>query len=567
MLFAEPTGEVLLAWCAALTWHKDVALAGLLPAAARSGFASEAAKVVRDRVVEGPLADALACAPLLGTGSALTADETAEARARLQILVWEAGASALELPRLGPWIWGSKDTFEAMVHEPARGTLRGRVLAARMLEVSVRRDAPTTDPLSSVRRSRCCSRSCFTPSRSSGYTRRARSGASRARSKRSRAPARLGPRRVACAAAARDHGPRVAPRRAPHAPREPARERSSTRATKRRGCSLPSPPPRRTSSSSAARSGIASRSASSPGTAAPSPRARWPAGLAHPLAPRRRPRRRREDLARAARDGAPRRSAIEPRRVRRWIEVIASPTRSTAPSATRSISSSASRTSCASPRSTTTKRPTRAPRASRAPSSPFQEARRIALECTGPPRQRAAAINALEGCARAFALRLWGPLLATRPGEASPSKSPTLAETWEAIARAPAEILDNVEERRAARRRRRETDLPRGARDPLGGYALDACGEDADLGPGRGPTAHDTCLWLRKVDGPRRRLARAPRGARARSARCSGASSTPRAAPPWARSTTCGGSGPSRRGGRSSSIGPRCCSSSRRRCR
>ncbi|HEX4514997.1 MAG TPA: serine/threonine-protein kinase, partial [Polyangiaceae bacterium] len=35
----------------------------------------------------------------------------------------------------------------------------------------------------------------------------------------------------------------------------------------------------------------------------------------------------------------------------------------------------------------------------------------------------------------------------------------------------------------------------------LGGYALDACGEDSDLGPGRGPTAHATCLWLRKVEG------------------------------------------------------------------
>jgi hypothetical protein len=35
----------------------------------------------------------------------------------------------------------------------------------------------------------------------------------------------------------------------------------------------------------------------------------------------------------------------------------------------------------------------------------------------------------------------------------------------------------------------------------LGGYALDACGEDSELGPGRGPTAHDTCLWLRKLEG------------------------------------------------------------------
>ena len=35
----------------------------------------------------------------------------------------------------------------------------------------------------------------------------------------------------------------------------------------------------------------------------------------------------------------------------------------------------------------------------------------------------------------------------------------------------------------------------------LGGYALDACGEAAALGPGAGPTAHDTCRWLRKVEG------------------------------------------------------------------
>ena len=35
----------------------------------------------------------------------------------------------------------------------------------------------------------------------------------------------------------------------------------------------------------------------------------------------------------------------------------------------------------------------------------------------------------------------------------------------------------------------------------LGGYALDACGEEHHLGPGRGETAHETCLWLRRLDG------------------------------------------------------------------
>ena len=76
----------------------------------------------------------------------------------------------------------------------------------------------------------------------------------------------------------------------------------------------------------------------------------------------------------------------------------------------------------------------------------FQEARRILLG-HGRMRQRAAAINALEGGARAFALRLWGPLLATRPtGEAD--EEPDLAATWELLASTPAELLDIVKERR-----------------------------------------------------------------------------------------------------------------------
>src|SRR6185295_5943267 len=76
----------------------------------------------------------------------------------------------------------------------------------------------------------------------------------------------------------------------------------------------------------------------------------------------------------------------------------------------------------------------------------FADARRIALG-TGRLRQRAAAINALEGCARAFALRLWGPLLATH-GARDRIEEPELEETWKTIARAPAEILDLVKERR-----------------------------------------------------------------------------------------------------------------------
>jgi serine/threonine-protein kinase len=131
----------------------------------------------------------------------------------------------------------------------------------------------------------------------------------------------------------------------------------------------------------------------------------------------------------------------------------------------------------------------------------FSEARRIALGRDGRLRQRAAAINALEGCARAFALRLWGPMLATRPAGV-PIEEPDLEETWKLVASAPAEILDLLKERRQAENADPDADLPLEVLAiRLGGYALDACGEDTDLGPGRGPTAHDTCHWLRKIQG------------------------------------------------------------------
>ncbi|MEI9952767.1 MAG: hypothetical protein WDO74_28240 [Pseudomonadota bacterium] len=77
----------------------------------------------------------------------------------------------------------------------------------------------------------------------------------------------------------------------------------------------------------------------------------------------------------------------------------------------------------------------------------FGEARRIALGENSRLRQRAAALNALEGCARAFALRLWGPMLATRPA-GEPIDEPNLEETWELVARAPAELLDLIKVRR-----------------------------------------------------------------------------------------------------------------------
>ncbi|HEY0469095.1 MAG TPA: serine/threonine-protein kinase, partial [Polyangiaceae bacterium] len=92
-------------------------------------------------------------------------------------------------------------------------------------------------------------------------------------------------------------------------------------------------------------------------------------------------------------------------------------------------------------------------------------------------------------------------MLATRPvGE--PIEEPHLEETWQLVARAPAEILDLIKDRRQLGNADPDADLPLEVLAiRLGGYALDACGEATDLGPGRGPTAHDTCHWLRKIAG------------------------------------------------------------------
>jgi eukaryotic-like serine/threonine-protein kinase len=136
--FGEPTAPVLLLWCYASTWRRDVLLSPILLLAAKQPELRERiAAIAAGRVLEGPLLDALAAAPLIGDGDALRLPQNAEARARLEILIWEAGASAQEVLTLGRWLFGSASVFDEMVHRPARGALRGRVLAARCLEISV----------------------------------------------------------------------------------------------------------------------------------------------------------------------------------------------------------------------------------------------------------------------------------------------------------------------------------------------------------------------------------------------------------------------------------------------
>jgi serine/threonine-protein kinase len=500
-LFAAAEGGPLLIWCGATTWRADVALAPLLSAAVTEDrFAGPARELARDRVVEGPLRDALACTPLLGTGADLARPENAEARARLDILLWEAGASALEAPDLGRWIWGSTETFDALVAEPAHGTLRGRVLAARCLEVSVRGMPPTADtalvgrtlqvlqplllhpePLVWVHAARALGRMTGVLEQLEGTLLDWVFGTSQILRQRSTtAFASLPAERLAFLSSqlvtileSRDEEAWVLAAVAAATPYLfHERRRLWDRLVKR---------------VLAGDGGAIAARALARGLAP-----LYRRGGADPEVER--TMRALRDMARYARP-----TSLE--ETRRWIETVA--VTDVIDGAERDpldLELGLENLTRLAAQYDDEEADARAARFASALAPTFQEARRIALG-TGRLRQRAAALNALESSARAFALRLWAPLIATRPA-GDPVDEPDLEETWKMLARAPAEILDLVAERRHG-------EEP----DPhveealevlairLGGYALDACGEDGLLGPGRGPTAHDTCLWLRKLEG------------------------------------------------------------------
>jgi serine/threonine-protein kinase len=523
-LFAEPAGEVLLAWCAASTWRRDVRLAKLLATpSARARFGEKLTAVVRDRVIEGPLPDALACAPLLGEGAELAAPANAQARARLEILVWEAGASAQEVHGLGRWLWGSPATFEAMVGTPAHGALRGRVLAARCLEVSARGMPPTIDPelvgktlqvlqplllhpepLVWVHAARALGRLTGPLEHLEGMLLDWVQGESPLlRQRAMTAFASLPAERLQILA-----GQFIA---ILESPSEDAWVLAALAAAtpylffERRDLW-----DRLAKRILAGNGGAVAARALARGLATLWRRGRHQNEIESPLRALR-------EMARSARSTA----QVPPPLVvggatdpslrsgvpstlddsRRWIEVIA--VTDVIDGAERDpldLELGLENLMRVAAQYDDEEADARAARFAAALAPTFAEARRIALG-SGRLQQRGAAVNALEGCARAFALRLWGPLLATRPS-GEPIEEPNLEETWKTIARAPAELLDLVKERRKAEGADPQADVPLEVLAiRLGGYALDACGEDSDLGPGRGPTAHETCLWLRKLDG------------------------------------------------------------------
>ncbi len=499
--FKRPHGEAVFIWVAANPDRDDARLAGLLAAAHQlEAYRDQARILARNRVVQGPLADALVCVPMLGGGEALAEPRNAEARSRLEILLWEAGARALQIPALGAWIWSDEVAFDAVVGRPARGSLRGRVLAARCMEVTVCGLPPSTDQ-------RLVGRTLQTLQ-----------------------PLLLHPEPLVWIHAARSFG-RLAGAFEPlegtlldwvHGASPVLRQRALTAFA-----SLPSSRLRFLAheleaiiDDPANEAWVLAAAAAATPYLFHARRDLWDRlaeriirgdggavaarALARGLGTLWRRGEDRDAIAipfRQLRQLARRAKTDSVASWRRWLETIA--VTDPIDGAERDpldIELGLENLVRLAAQYDDEEADARAARFAGTLSPTFEEAQRIVLG-PGSARHRASAINAYEGCARSLALRLWGPMLATRP-EGDPIAAPDLQDTWARIARAPSELLDLVRERREE-----------GSEDPdfdvqlevlalkLGGYALDACGDDArDLGD-RGPVAHDTCLMLRKLDG------------------------------------------------------------------
>ncbi len=498
-LIGTPLGDVLMLWCTANAARSDARMARLLTVAISNEALRDRAKAAaRGRVIAGPLADALMCAPLLD----FALDENAEARARMEILIWEAGACALSIPELGPWLWGSERAFDAIVAQPARGTLRGRVLAARCLEISVRGMPKMTDPQLVGRTLQVLQ------------------------------PLLLHPEPLVWVHAARALGRLTGAMEQLEGTLLDWVRGESPLLRQRALTAFASLPADRlkmlASELTVMVDGREAEAWALAAVAAATPSlyferrdvwdrlaARIIAGDGGSVAARALAR----GLATLWRRGA-QQSALEPtlrelreiaRRTRtnslaewrRWQEVIAA----TDPidDAERDpldVERGLENLMRIAAQYDDVEADTRAARFAHTLLSTFQEAYKNVL-AEGTLRHRGGAMNALEGCARSLALRLWGPLLATcHTGERVPE--PDLAETWQTVARAPIELLTLVKQRRAEGNSDAQADEALEVLAlRLGSYALDACGEDGtqQLGPGRGPTAHDTCLWLRQVEG------------------------------------------------------------------
>lgn len=497
-LLDDERGKVLFCWCNATVARSDVRTAPLLALAIQKPAWSEAARrTARDRLVQGPLTDALSCAPLLGDGSVFDRPDYEEPRARLDILIWEAGSSALQLPHLGEWLWGSTDTFDALVARPAHGSLRGRVLAARWLEVCVRGMPPQADPallgrtlqilqplllhpepLVSVHAARALGLLAGTVEHLEGMLLDWLGGESLV----------LRQRAMTAFACLPTHRLRVLGHELTALVQSPDAQSWALGAAA-------AGTPYLIQEARELWDEVAERILAGHGGAAAARElarglaALWRSGNREALV--RGPLTELRGLARRART-----SSLE--EWRDWLAVIAA----TDPveGAERDpldVELGLENLVHLAAQYDDEEADARAARFAESLALTFEEARRIVLG-PGTLRRRAAGMNALEGCARSMALRLWTPQLATHPrGEAVPE--PDLTETWTLLARAPSELIDELKERRRTGTAAQDDDALEVLAVRIGGYALDACGAGSTLRPG--PTAHDTCRWLRKLDG------------------------------------------------------------------
>ncbi|NLE86119.1 MAG: serine/threonine protein kinase [Myxococcales bacterium] len=494
----DDRAALLFLWCTSVASRPDVRTAPLLRLAlAHPELRERALVAAQERLVQGPLLDALACVPLLGTGAIFTLPENAEARARLEILIWEAGASALPLPELGAWLWQSDESFDVLVAEPARGSLRGRVLAARCLEICVPGLPSPADPaqlgralqilqplilhpepLVSVHAARALGRLAGAVEHLEGMLLDWLGGESLVLRKRGMTalaslPAprlRILGHELTALIRRGDAQEWALPAAAAGTPYlfHEAREIWDELAER----------------IAAGAGGSVAARALARGLAALWRTGQRQSAVRAPL----------EELRQMARRA--RADSIE--EWRDWLTVIAltDPVEG-AERDPLDVELGLENLVHLAAQYDDEEADARAARFAESLSRTFEEARRIALG-QGSLRHRAAGMNALEGCARSMALRLWSPQLATHPrGQAIPE--PDLTETWNLLARAPSELLDELAERRRSGTAGADDEALEVLAIRLGGYALDACGAGSTLKAG--PTAHDTCRWLRKLEG------------------------------------------------------------------
>ncbi|MDW8361383.1 MAG: serine/threonine-protein kinase [Myxococcales bacterium] len=498
--------DVVLAWASACAGRRDVRLARLLGVLSELA-PSSAHRVVaaaRARVIEGPASDALACVPLLGSADAVMERHDPPLHARLEVLVWEAGASALAVAELGAWYGARVEGFEAFVGRWARGSLRRRVLAARALEVGCHgmplREQPELvertlrilqplllhpEPLVWVHAARALGRLTGRVGELEGTLLDWARG--EVRVLRQRATTAVGCVPPGASALLRGQLEQVLSERADDDEVLAALAASTPYLFEER---------RDVWEALAAR--IASGAG---GPVAARALARglgslWRRGVGRGAL---------EASLRALRRQARRARPDSFAALRRWIEVLAE----------TDVVEDAERDPLDVERGLDNlvriaaqyddeEADARAARFAQGLGATFAEARRIA-ESRTVPRHRAAAINAMEGCARALALGLWGPLLDTSPSGPGVGR-PDLSETWAALSRAPTELLGAVQQaRRDATDDPEILDALELAALRVGSYVLDALGEGGATDRSRGAAAFDACRWLRQLDPARDR--------------------------------------------------------------